>query len=147
MRPRILLAAAGVLLLGLAPAPLPRKERPGDTNPLDVGGRWEFVKCELSGRPYPPIANYYRAEITPEQFRFVPTEGGAVTTYVLRLHPSDKPPAFTLSQDGQVHYVGSYRLEKGRLTLIFASGSRLEARPTKFEGRAPWRYVLRRVRP
>jgi uncharacterized protein (TIGR03067 family) len=146
MRPRLLIATAAVLLLGLAPAPLPRRDRPAGEDPHDVGGTWEFVACELGGRPYGSTGNYYRAEITRDQFRFAPKEGGVATTYAMRLYPQETPPAFTLSMDGAVHYVGSYRLKNGRLTLIFTSGRRLDRRPTNFEGRTGWRYVLRRVR-
>jgi len=141
---RLVFVVVSVGLLAFAPAPLPRPERP--RSPTDVGGKWEFVTCELNGRPYESTSSNYKAEIGPKEFDFVPLGSGVRTSYEMRLDPSASPPAFTWSEHGKVVFVGSYRIKDGRLTLVFASGSRLESRPTDFAGRRGWRYVLRRVR-
>jgi len=142
VRVRILLLAVSLGLLGFAPAPLPRKDR-ARTDPNDVTGQWVFETCETNGIDEPQAAKEYRIEITREKLVFHHQRGK--TEYDLRLYPDVSPRAFTWSRGGSTFYVGSYRLTGGRLTMIFTGGSRLEDRPTNFDGKPPWRYVYRRV--
>jgi uncharacterized protein (TIGR03067 family) len=143
MRPRTLLVAAAVAVLGFAPAPLPRKDRRGDLT--DVTGVWEFVECQMNGTAYAITGQNYNADMTPERFIFAPKKGGGGTRYDMRLDPRASPPSFTWSQNNRVSWVGSYRLSKGEMTMIFNSGDRVEQRPTDFAGKPQWRYVLRRI--
>jgi uncharacterized protein (TIGR03067 family) len=143
MRIRVLLTVVSVALLGFAPAPFPKTERLRH-DPNDVSGTWEYVRCE-NGGSVDPLANAdYRLEMTKEQFTFV-YKGNSRTAYVMRLYPGASPPAFTWSQNNRVMYVGSYRMQNGQLTMIFNSGNSVEQRPTDFQGRAGWRYDMRRV--
>jgi hypothetical protein len=63
----------------------------------------------------------------------------------MRLEPTAAPPAFTLGKGPAPTFVGSYRLQGGQLTMIFNRGEFLERRPTDFEGKSEFRFVLRRV--
>jgi len=45
-----------------------------------------------------------------------------------------------------VTFVGSYRLEKDRMTMIFSSGNDLAQRPTVFSGRPQYRFIMKRVK-
>lgn len=146
MRPRSLLLAAAVAVLGFAPAPLPKPERQRPLDPTDVAGAWEFVECESGGVHYPSTITDFTSEMTKEQFTFVRKDGKGRTAYVMRLDPKVSPPSFTWSSMKNVAWVGSYRLERDRMTMIFNSGASVTQRPTDFNGKAQWRYVLRRVR-
>jgi len=145
MRSRILLVATVVAVLGFAPAPLPRKDRRGD-DLTDVNGTWEFVECQSNGNPYERTRQNYNADMTRERFTFASKGGGGGATYAMRLDPSASPPSFTWSQNNQVRWVGSYRLRKDEMVMIFGPGNRVEDRPTDFGGKPAWRYVLRRIR-
>jgi uncharacterized protein (TIGR03067 family) len=141
---RILLIALSVALLGFAPAPFPKAERQR-ADPLDVTGLWEFVECEVSGSPYERTKTTSNVQMTKEQFIFVNKQGGTRTPYVMRLDPTASPPSFTWGSANSVSWVGSYRLQGDQMTLIFSSGTSVEQRPTDFNGKPQWRYVLRRV--
>lgn len=143
MRFRILLVVVSVSLLGLAPAPLPRPER-HRVESDDVTGTWLFVVCEAGGRNDPEGMKQYRVEITKDKLTFH-HQRGSKTEYDLRLYPEHSPPAFTWGRGGGVVYVGSYRLTRGELTMIFTNGSRVEDRPKDFNATPSYRYVYRRV--
>ena len=58
-------------------------------------------------------------------------KGGDRTPYRDAPDPTASPPSFTWGQNGGVSYVGSYRLHKDELVMIFTIGGRLgTARPT-----------------
>jgi uncharacterized protein (TIGR03067 family) len=143
MRFRVVLAVVSVALLGFAPAPFPKAERSRGDDRTDVGGTWEFVSAQSNGSEYQ--VNYV-SEMKREQFAFVWKDQPSRTVYVMRLDPNASPPSFTWSQNNQVMYVGSYRLRKDEMTMIFTGGNSVAARPTDFEGKAAFRYVLRRVK-
>src|SRR5262245_26909321 len=133
MSNRVLLIVVSFGLLGFAPAPFPRPDRQRD-DPTDVRGLWEFVECESSGTHSPNTITSYNAEVTKERFAFVGKNGGRNgSVYVVRLDPAASPPSFTWSQNNQTSWVGSYLLEKDRLTLIFNSGNSVAQRPTDFK--------------
>lgn len=127
---RCLAAWTVALLVGLAPAPLPKPER-FKVDPLAINGYYEFEVWENNGSPSKPS---YDIEIEQGKYHFVHKNqgGGAVlkTTYTLRLDPTLRPHAFEWSMNNQVRYVGSYRMEGERLTMIFRSGQNLNDRPT-----------------
>jgi uncharacterized protein (TIGR03067 family) len=144
MSHRTLLCLAAVLLsLGFAPAPFPKRDRP--TTPGAVNGTWEFVVWEQNGSASTPTLAY-TIEMTREKFDFVRVDGKGRTSYQMRLDPTQSPHAFEWRMGGRVQYVGSYRLDGDRITLVFTSGDRLERRPTQFDGKTPYRFVLRRVK-
>ena len=145
MRIRALIVLASVALLGFAPAPFPKTERQHQ-EPDDVAGTWQYVRSETNGRHDEQDVVNYRMEITRESFVFVQIKTNVRTSYAMRLDPSASPPSFTWSHGNQVMYVGSYRLQKDQLTMIFKGGNNVAQRPTDFGGTPSWRYVLRRVR-
>jgi uncharacterized protein (TIGR03067 family) len=141
---RVLLTVLSLSLLGFAPAPFPKAERARQDS-LDVNGTWEFVHCETSGRvdPFGPLE--YLLEMTRDCCVFA-VKGGGRDRYEMRLDPTATPPSFTWGQNGGGAYVGSYRLHKDEMTMIFNVGSRVQDRPTDFAGVAAYKYVLRRIR-
>lgn len=142
---RLLLIVASVFVAGFAPAPFPRPERQRPQDATDVAGTWEFVECQSNGTPYERTRTDFKSEITKDRFVFVKKDGKVRTPYEMRLDATASPPSFTWGSGNSVSYVGSYRLEKDRLTMAFNSGSDLAQRPTDPDGKAEWRYVLRRI--
>jgi uncharacterized protein (TIGR03067 family) len=146
VRGRILLILVTAALLGFAPAPLPRQDR-HRIDLTDVEGTWEFDLWENDGVREQQLEETLRAALTKKQFRLSSKANGErAEDFVMRLHPEAAPPAFTWSMGGQVRFVGSYRLHKDRLTMIFGRGDRVEGRPVDFAGKVPYRFVLRRVK-
>src|SRR4051794_6344505 len=124
MPARVLLTILSLSLLGFAPAPFPKAERRRAEGRTDVRGVWEFTACEISNTPYPRPITLFVAEITKDGLTFVGKNGGRNGSgYQLRLDPAAVPQSFSLSQNKQVVYVGSYRLQGDRLTMIFNSGT------------------------
>ena len=146
MRSRVLLAAAVVAVLGLAPAPLPRNDRHRQ-DPTDVAGTWEFVLWETNGSRSREQERTHRVQMTREKFVFVGEDGGSRGEFVMRLEPTASPPAFTWTRGlDKVTLVGSYRLRKGEMTMILALGDRMQDRPTDFSAAPTFKFVLRRVK-
>jgi len=144
MRAKVLFVVVSVAVLGFAPAPLPRKDRRGE-DPTDLTGVWRFVRCDTNGVPdKPETFTEYRIEITRDQIAFIP-RGGQRSPLGMTLNPAASPPSFTWSIGREVNYVGSYRLERGELTMIFVISGRLEDRPRDFTNKPPFCYVMRRV--
>ena len=140
-RRTILCLAAVVLSLAFAPAPFPRERHRND--PTAVTGTWQFVRWEVSGLSTQAT---YTVEMSRDKFDFVAISGPARTHYEMRLFPDKTPHAFEWRMNGLARYVGSYRLKGDEMTMIFASGSQLERRPTDFSARTPYRFVLRRMK-
>jgi len=138
--PLLLVVLAGV---GFAPAPLPRKDRQRDDQ-ADLTGQWVFVRCDTNGRADPPETyDRYRIEITRTTIAF--NVGGPPAPIAMSLEPAASPPMFTWTIDRRVQFVGSYRLRRNELTMIFKMTSNVEARPKEFDGAPEYRYVMRRV--
>jgi uncharacterized protein (TIGR03067 family) len=143
---RALVVLAVIAVVGFAPAPLPKRERLR-VDPTDVDGTWEFVLWEYSGMRSEGSEQMYWIEMTREKYDFVPKRGGGRSEYKMRLDPTASPPAFTWSMGNNVRFVGSYRLERDRMTMIFASGQDLAQRPRDFQQKqVPYRFVMKRVR-
>ena len=133
-------------LLGFAPAPLPKRERQRE-DPTDVNGTWELTLWENGGRRSQESEQTFHIEMTREKYDFVSKGGGGVSHYDMRLDPSASPMSFTWSMSGRVMYVGSYRLQKDQMTMIFASGTNVAQRPTDFDGRqVQFRFIMRRIK-
>jgi uncharacterized protein (TIGR03067 family) len=139
---RLLLLILSAALVGFAPAPFPKAER-RRADPADVAGVWVFVRSESNGRLDPPDSSY-TLEMTRERCVFVHDRTGP-NPFQMRLDPTAVPPSFTWGTNGNVGYVGSYRLQGDELTMIFTIGGQLQQRPTDFTA-PPYKYVLRRVR-
>jgi uncharacterized protein (TIGR03067 family) len=145
MRRRVLLIIVSCALLGFAPAPFPKTERRRAEDLTDVGGTWAILRWERRGSREEDAEKRYRVRFTKEQFELIRQDGGSDDTYAMRLEPSYAPMAFRWSRKDSISFVGSYRLRKDEMTLIFNRGDRLEARPTDFLGEAEFRFILRRV--
>src|SRR5262245_32456250 len=123
---RILLIAFAFALTGLAPAPFPRTQRQRG-GPADVNGTWEIVTVEHRGAANDDIRKSYTIEMTRGEAVFVEKKGQR-TIYPMDLDEKATPPSFTWKTGNRVGYVGSYRLEKEQMTIIFAPGSQIEDR-------------------
>ena len=146
MRARVILVVVAAAFLGFAPAPLPRNER-HRVDPTDVAGTWELELWENDGQRERHFEDTIHAQVTAKRFRLsTKVNNDRAEDFSMRLHPEASPPAFTWLRGGQVAFVGSYWLKKDRLTMIFARGDRLEGRPVDFAAKAPYRFVLRRVK-
>lgn len=145
MRARVLLLLL-CFVLGFAPAPLPKRERQRE-DPTDVDGTWEFVLWEVTGSRSQVSEQTYLIEMSKEKYDFVPKNGGGRSAYKMRLDPTASPPAFTWEMHGSVMYVGSYRLQKDLMTMIFASGNNLAQRPTDFgAAQVQYRFIMKRIK-
>jgi len=132
--------------LGFAPAPFPKPDRQRE-DPLDVNGTWEFVLWETSGTRSQSSEAMYLIEMKRDKYDFVGKNGGGRTHYQMTLDPGASPRAFTWSMSNQVTYVGSYRLQKDEMTMIFASGNNLASRPTDFSAKqVQYRFIMKRIR-
>jgi uncharacterized protein (TIGR03067 family) len=140
-RARLLLLLAS---LGFAPAPLTRRDRTRQ-DPTDVAGSWEFVSCELNGKTNPGIDTLYQVEMTRESFVYARKDGRGRHLDDVRLDPKASPPSVTRSMGKHVPWVGSYRLRGDEIEMIFRQDAEIGRRPTDFDGKPPYRYLLRRV--
>lgn len=121
---------------------VPRHEKPRE-DPTDVTGTWEFVLWEREGNRSHHAEDTMRVEMTRTTFEFVPKNGDARTEYGLSL----EPPAFVWTSEGRVTFVGSYRLRKDQITMIFCSGDDPSIRPTDFASKqVAYRFVLKRIK-
>ena len=141
---RVLLIGSSLLLLAFAPAPFPRTERQRGDNQTDVDGTWAFELYEMSGRPDDWSKREYTIEMTKEKFVFV-TKANSRTVYTMRLDPTTSPPAFTWSMNNTIMFVGSYRVQKNQVTMIFKYANNVALRPTDFSSKPDYHYVLRRI--
>jgi uncharacterized protein (TIGR03067 family) len=110
-----------------------------------VNGTWEIELWENRGSAS-DSGKQYTIEMTREKYDFVTVGGGGRTHYEMRLDPTQRPWAFEWRMGGQVRYVGSYRLEGERMTMIFVSGNNLAQRPTDFAGKPEFRFIMRRIK-
>jgi uncharacterized protein (TIGR03067 family) len=141
VRPLILLAVAAVV--GFAPAPFPRTERRGsDQNPSLVG-KWDFTLWERGGSK--SEASQY-LEFTADKVHFVSKSGPGKVTYDMTTRPDLRPLAFQWKSSPTHGWVGSYRVEGDKLTLIFTTSTAIDERPKDFGGKYEYRFELRRRR-
>jgi uncharacterized protein (TIGR03067 family) len=137
--------AVSVTLMGFAPAPLPRNDRHRE-DASDVTGTWEFVLWEQNGRRNPNAERDLQLQLTREEFALVRVRGQRTRdAFPMCLEPTASPPAFIFTRDRSTAFVGSYRLRGKQMTMIFDVGARLDRRPTDFEGKTGYRFVLWRV--
>jgi uncharacterized protein (TIGR03067 family) len=143
---RLLFAVLSLTLVGFAPAPFPKADRSRAENQSDVEGTWRISLWELNGEREPGIEKAFRVELVKEQFIIVGATSAHREEYGIQINPAASPPSFTLSRQGTVVSVGSYRLQKDRLQMILNRGNRAEQRPTDFAGRCSLRFVLLRTK-
>jgi len=131
---------AAAAFVAFAPAPLPRRDRHKE-DPNALYGSWEFVLWEMNGAK----SNFSQyLDLTPEKVDFVSIGGGSKVTYKFITRPDMSPRAFHWLPDHGGGWYGSYRIRNGELTLIFKTAGSWQDRPTDFEGRHEYRFILRK---
>src|SRR4051794_31674427 len=102
---RLLFVVVSVGLLGFAPAPLPRKERPNGQP--DLRGEWVLVRAsDGAGDATLGELAISRIRITRDTIAFGPDE----LPMQMATDPGASPPSMTWSINRSVQFVGSYRL-------------------------------------
>src|SRR5436305_580796 len=97
MRFRVLLPILSVALLGFAPAPFPKNQRPRAEDLTDVAGTWEVLLWQYHGKRARRTEELVHVRLTKERFDFIDKRTGDVSEgYVIRLDGAAHPPAFTL---------------------------------------------------
>jgi hypothetical protein len=134
----LLLASAG---LAFAPAPLPRPDRRREAQ-LNLNGAWKFVVWKTHGRDN-PISQ--KLDVRPGQAEFSTLDDSARAAYEFTLHPNLSPPGFEWRRkESNEYYAGSYRMQSGRLVLVFKSQISFADRPRDFSGKADYHFELER---
>ena len=137
----LLTILAVTLVVGFAPAPLPKQQRFRE-DPRMLFGKWDFELWEMHGQKS-SFSQYL--EFTETEVHFVSIQGGGKVTYQLVLKPELSPKGFQWIPGGG-GWIGSYRIEGDRLTMIFKSGSSWSDRPTDFNATHEYRFILRKRR-
>lgn len=107
-----------------------------------------MVSYEASGSP---MGTHYKVRIQNNHWTFITTQGQEreSASYYFQLATHVQPRAFewTSGTNSTTGWVGSYKLESNKLTIIFGTGTlkTLETRPTDFDGRPTYRMALERA--
>jgi len=148
MKMRLSFVVLCVALLGFAPAPFAKKERRVEDQ-ADVNGTWEIVQWWDEGkRRSPENEGAFLVEVKKDRYSYVVKKSGKVLQeFSMTLSPKSQPPGFTRHEAGRVVIVGSYRLQKEQMTMIYSCrGKGLADRPTDFAAQVEYRLVLRRIK-
>jgi uncharacterized protein (TIGR03067 family) len=145
--PRRLVLIFVAASLGFAPAPFQKTERRRKAEDLtDVAGSWQILSWEFNGKKQPGTERLLEIRMTRERFAFFEKKTGHQDVYVMKLDPAASPPAFSLSVGKRIEMVGSYRLRRDELIMIFDEDESLQRRPTDFSGKVAYRVELKRIR-
>lgn len=144
---RMLILLLAVAAAGFAPAPFPKKERAQNRDDLEaMQGMWRMTAYQSGGSS---ISHNYKVRIKGNRWTFILLDGNRESEsakYVYNLETRVTPRAFEWksSPEAVTGWVGSYRLERRKLTIIFQSGTlkQVGTRPTDFAGKPSWKMVL-----
>jgi uncharacterized protein (TIGR03067 family) len=138
----LLTVVAAASVVAFAPAPLPSRDRLKE-DPNALYGDWEFELWEWNGQKH--AASQY-LQLTQEKVHFITIQGGGKVTYDFIVRRELSPRGFQWVPTGGGGWIGSYRIQGDRLTLIFKSGNSWSDRPIDFDGRHEYRFILRKKR-
>jgi uncharacterized protein (TIGR03067 family) len=149
---RLLAVLAAAAVAGFAPAPFPRPGRHSTDDQGNLQGYWKLVRYESSGRA---LDKNYWVKVEKDTWTFYRDARGVQrsASYGLTLGPKDSPPSFGWTMTGRrgggvrPTWVGSYRREGKRLTLVFSSAGRAGGRPVDFKASKDYLMVLEWERP
>jgi uncharacterized protein (TIGR03067 family) len=146
---RLLCAAALLAAFGFAPAPFPKKVKPTKDDLETFQGVWRMTRQESRGNPHP---HEFKARIRGNRWTFVMLNGtsesdGPAYFFALDQKVSPRALEWKSTQDATTGWVGSYRIEGRKLTIVYDSGTLREVarRPTDFVGQAPHKMVFEYV--
>ena len=148
MNVRLLLFST-VLLVGFAPAPFPRSEKPESRKDQmkKLQGEWVRTRTVIAGRVFPVTA----VTMIIDGDRMTDTLAGTrQNTWTIRLDAGKTPKVFDIEMTTEgvkgTTFVGIYRLEGDTLTLCSRWSKAEKDRPKDFDGskRGVWLEVFRR---
>lgn len=147
MRVRILLVLALAAAVGFAPAPFPKKERRSSRDDLEaMQGLWRMTAYESGGSP---VGHNYKVRIRNNRWTFISLDGNQereTASYIYTLEYRVSPRAFEWrsTRESNSGWVGSYRLDGRKLTIVFGTGTlkQVGTRPVDFNGKPSYRMVL-----
>jgi len=148
---RLLCFVTAVAVLGFAPAPLPRKERTGKRDDMEVlQGVWRMTYQESGGSP---SGHDFKARIRGDRWTFIHIAQGNESEsigYHLTLDQTVSPRAMEWAYDKNrtSGWVASYRIEGKKLTVVYTSGTLKndrDRRPTSFTGQVPHKMIFEYV--
>ena len=120
-----------------AAAPVPKELKSDDATRLV--GEWQTVRSEVNGREY--IKDYLI--FSRDTVNWKSQKDGADLLWKLTLDPNKSPKEFEIVMNGNIQYLGLYKLVGDRLTLV----CKQNARPEKFSSEnGAYLHELHRVR-
>src|SRR5687767_2868555 len=123
---RLVCLIAVALALGFAPAPFPKRDRAAARDDLEtMQGVWRMTAQESGGRATP---HEFKARIAGGRWTFINTGGGRESdgpSYHFTLDQKVAPRAleWKSSANATSGWLGSYRIEGRKLTIIYNSGT------------------------
>lgn len=147
MRFRCCLVFVSLVLVGFAPAPLPRRERRDTDSRPDLQrlqGTWDVLERQRGGVRQPPEKAEVRVTGTRWTFAYA---SGAGSTWEIHLDPTKTPRRITLALNHTHSLLGIYRLDGDTLIVCYCQPNDHTDRPRRFdEGGGCWLITLRRAR-
>lgn len=146
---RLLCVTALLAVLGFAPAPFPKKGKPTTDDMVTFQGVWRMTLQESSGTGTAPN---HKARIRGDRWTFISTSGnqesdGPAYHFAIDQKLSPRALEWKSTKEATTGWVGSYRIEGRKLTIVYDRGTLRESnsRPTDFVGRAPHKMVFEYV--
>ncbi len=132
------------LLLGFAPAPLPRPPKPdnGKDDLKKMEGTWEVTSLIYEGRPLAPSTFSSRVAIAGGWLTYSDAKGNGSSKWALTIDAKKAPRTFDMTPEGgsRVGGWGIYAFKGEKLVRCLSIRSAAE-RPAEFDGNRPGRYL------
>jgi uncharacterized protein (TIGR03067 family) len=142
--PRLLVLLSIAAIVGFAPAPFPRRVKKIDDRE-GILGFWKVTRYEMNHRS---MGGNYWVKVEKDSWTFYQDQAGMnrSASYSFHIDPQAKPPSFNWGaanvKGGPAQWIGSYRLQGKRLTIIFNGANRVGGRPTDFASPTDYLMVL-----